>query len=114
MALYYNLAKVYALSDNDPEFVLQIVTLFVTEVPEDLAQIKEGVKKKDHKHAYAYAHKVKPTLDLLGLKVAFEEILQVEAWTKAEGEKKEIKETFKSIKHQVEDAIKELKKDFNL
>jgi HPt (histidine-containing phosphotransfer) domain-containing protein len=114
MALHYNLAKVYALSDNDPEFVLQIVTLFVTEVPEDLAEIKEGIKKRDHKHAYAYAHKIKPTLDLLGLKVAFEEILQVEAWTKAEGEKKEIKETFKSIKHQVEDAVKELKKDFDL
>ncbi|MBC7845488.1 MAG: Hpt domain-containing protein [Flavobacterium sp.] len=114
MALHYNLAKVYALSDNDPEFVLQIVTLFVTEVPDDLEQIKEGIKKKDHKHAYAYAHKIKPTLDLLGLKVAFEEILQVEAWTKAEGEKKEIKETFKSIKNQVEDAVKELKKDFDL
>ncbi len=114
MALHYNLAKVYALSDNDPEFVMQIVTLFVTEVPEDLLQIKEGIKKKDHKHAYAYAHKVKPTLDLLGLKVAFEEILQIEAWTKAEGEKKEIKETFKSVKNQVSEAVKELKKDFDL
>ncbi len=114
MALHYNLAKVYALSDNDPEFVLQIVTLFVTEIPEDLAEIKEGIKKKDHKYAYSYAHKVKPSLDLLGLKVAFEEILQIEAWTKIEGEKKEIKETFKSVQHQVKDAIKELKKDFDL
>ena len=114
MALNYNLAKVYALSDNDPEFVNQILTLFVTEIPEDLIEIKEGIKKKDHKHAYAYAHKVKPSLDLLGLNIAFEEILQIEAWTKAEGEKKEIKETFKSVKNQVEDAIKELKKDFGL
>lgn len=114
MALHYNLAKVYALSDNDPEFVNQILSLFVNEIPDDLEEIKEGIKKGDHKHAYAYAHKVKPSLDLLGLKVAFEEILQIEAWTKAEGEKKEIKETFKSVKTQVEDAIKELKKDFSL
>jgi HPt (histidine-containing phosphotransfer) domain-containing protein len=114
MALKYNLSKVYALSDNDPEFVNEILNLFVTEVPEDLMQIKEGIKKKDHKHAYAYAHKIKPTLDLLGLNVAFEEILQIEAWTKAEGKKKEIKETFKSVKTQVNDAIKEIKKDFDL
>ncbi len=114
MALHYNLAKVYALSDNDPEFVNQILTLFVNEIPEDLAEIKEGIKKKDHKHAYAYAHKVKPSLDLLGLKVAFEEILLIEDWTKAEGETKEIKETFKSVRNQVEDAIKELRKDFDL
>ena len=114
MALHYNLAKVYALSDNDSEFVNQIVTLFVTEIPDDLIEIKEGIKKKDHKHAYAYAHKVKPSLDLLGLNIAFEEILQIEAWTKAEGEKKEIKETFKSVKNQVEEAVKELKKEFGL
>ncbi|MGO4822620.1 MULTISPECIES: Hpt domain-containing protein [unclassified Flavobacterium] len=114
MALNYNLSKVYALSDNDPEFVNEILTLFVTEVPDDLIQIKEGIKKKDHKHAYAYAHKIKPTLDLLGLNVAFEEILQVEAWTKIEGKKKDIEDTFKSIKNQVHDAIKEIKKDFDL
>ena len=114
MALKYNLAKVYALSDNDPEFVNEILNLFVTEVPDDLKQIGEGIKKKDHKHAYAYAHKLKPTLDLLGLNVAFEEVLQIEAWTKTEGKKKEIIETYKSVKTQVKDAIKELTKDFNL
>jgi HPt (histidine-containing phosphotransfer) domain-containing protein len=114
MALHYNLAKVYSLSQNDPEFVFKIVTLFVNEIPEDIAEIKHGIKTKDHKHAYSYSHKVKPTLDLFGMKVAFEEILQVEAWTKTEGEKKAIIETFKSLKHQVKDAVKELKKDFNL
>lgn len=114
MALHYNLSKVYAISDNDAEFVNEILTLFVTDVPDDLAQIKEGIKKKDHKHAYAYAHKIKPTLDLLGMTVAFEEILEVEAWTKAEGKRKDIEHTFDSIKTQVKEAIKEIKKDFDL
>ena len=114
MAIHYNLSKVYALSDNDPEFVNEILTLFVSEVYEDLRQIKEGIKKKDHKHAYAFAHKIKPTLDLMGLNVAFEEILQIEAWTKTEGKKKDIQETFKSVKTQVKEAIKEIKKDFDL
>ncbi|MDR7210657.1 Hpt domain-containing protein [Flavobacterium piscis] len=114
MALKYNLSKVYALSDNDAEFVNQILRLFVTEIPEDLQQVREGIKKKDHKHAYSYAHKIKPTLDLMGLNVAFEEILQVEAWAKSEGKKKEIIETFRSIKKQVNDAVKEINKDFDL
>lgn len=114
MAINYNLAKVYALSDNDPEFVMQIITLFVTEVPQDLKQIEMGIKTKEHKLAYAYAHKIKPTLDLLGLNMAYEEILQVEAWTKVEGKRKEITATFESINDQVEKAIKEIKKDFEL
>ena len=114
MALNYNLSKVYSLSDNDPEFVIQIISLFVTEVPLDLKQIDLGIKTKDHKLSYAYAHKIKPTFDLLGMSMAHEEILQVEAWTKAEGKKKEIEATFISIQDLVDKAIKEIKKDFEL
>ncbi|RTY93468.1 Hpt domain-containing protein [Flavobacterium sp. GT3R68] len=114
MALHYNLAKVYALSDNDPEFVSEIINLFVTEVPMDLEQVKQGIEEKDYKMAYSFAHKIKPSLDLLGLNLAYEDILQIEAWSKTEGKKKEIKETFKSVANQVEKAVKEIKKDFNL
>lgn len=114
MALHYNLSKVYKVSDNNPEFVLRAITLFVNEIPLDIAAIKDGINNKDHSKVYLLAHKIKPSLDLFGLKVAFEEILQIEAWTKVAGEKKDIKETCKSIKHQVKNAIKELKKDFDL
>ena len=114
MAINYNLAKVYALSDNDPEFVTQIITLFVTEVPEDVKQIDLGIKTKDYKLAYSYAHKIKPSLDLMGMTVAFEEILQVEAWTKAEGKRKEIEHTFESVQSQIDKAVKEIRKDFDI
>ena len=114
MAINYNLSKVYALSDNDEEFVMQIIDLFVSEVPVDLKQIEQGIKEKDHKLAYSYAHKIKPTLDLLGMSMAYEEILQVEAWTKVEGKRKEIEATFESIQSQVDKAIKEIKKDFDI
>jgi HPt (histidine-containing phosphotransfer) domain-containing protein len=114
MALNYNLSKVYALSDNDQEFVMQIIELFVTEVPQDVEQIELGIQSKNHKQAYSYSHKIKPTLDLLGMTMAYEEILQIEAWTKAEGKRKVIEATFESVKIQIERAIKEIKKDFDL
>ncbi len=79
-----------------------------------MQQIDLGIKTKDHKLAYAFAHKIKPTLDLLGMSMAHEEILQIEAWTKAEGKRKEIEATFESVKDQVEKAVKEIKKDFDL
>ncbi len=114
MALHYNLAKVYALSENDPEFVQQIINLFVSEIPLDLEHIKQGIEDKNHQQCYEYAHKIKPSLDLMGLNLAFEEMLQIESWSKSDGKKKEIKEIFKSVSHQIEKAIKEIKKDFNL
>jgi gas vesicle protein len=49
---------------------------------------------------------------LPALNNAGEKFRSVEAWTKSEG--KDIDHTFKSIKSQVKDAIKEIKKDFDL
>ncbi len=115
MALHYNLAKVYAISDNDTDFVMDIVTLFVTEVPQDLLEVKSGIKEKDYQKAYSFAHKIKPTLDLLGMKVAHEEIICIEEWArKDDAKKKEIIETYKSVEQHIEKAIKEIRKDFNV
>jgi HPt (histidine-containing phosphotransfer) domain-containing protein len=114
MALTYNLSKVNELSDNDPDFARQIVVLFTEEVPPEIRNIKEGLKEKDHRRVYQAAHKIKPTLDLLGMDLAYEDVLTIEAWTKAAGKKKEIKEVVKSLKHKVEDTLRELKKDYEL
>ena len=114
MALQYNLAKVYEISENDIEFALQIVTLFFEEVPAEIRAIKIAIDEKDYNKAYASSHKIKPTLDLLGMELAYEENLQIMTWAKAEGKRKEIKEVFKSLKDRIDLAVKEIKKDFKL
>ena len=114
MAINYNLSKVHELSDNDTEFVMQIINLFVTEVPDDLGYIDRGVKNKDHHMAYSYAHKIKPTLDLLGMTLAHQEILEIEAWGKREGKRKEIITILESVQNRIDKAVKEIKKDFEL
>ena len=42
MALQYNLAKVYEISENDTDFALQIVSLFLEEVPAEMKSIKSA------------------------------------------------------------------------
>ncbi|MCU0350032.1 MAG: histidine kinase [Flavobacterium sp.] len=114
MALQYNLAKVYEISENDKDFALQIVHLFLEEVPEEISSIKAGIEEKDYSRTYAASHKIKPSLDLLGMDLAYDENLQIMAWAKSEGKKKEIKDTYKLLKERVDLAIKEIKKDFKI
>jgi hypothetical protein len=114
MALNYNLSKVYAISDNDVEFARQIVVLFSEEVPAEIKNIKKGFKEKDHIRVYHAAHKIKPTLDLLGMDLAYEDVLAIEAWTREKGKNKEVKEIVKSLKERVNLTLKELKKDYDL
>lgn len=114
MALQYNLAKVYEISENDTDFALQIVNLFLEEVPTEISYIKDGISEKDFTRVYTASHKIKPSLDLLGMDIAYEENLQIMAWARNEGKKKEIKETFKSFKDRINMSVKELKKDFKI
>lgn len=114
MALQYNLSKVYEISENDNDFALQIVTLFLEEVPVEIKSMKEAIELKDYSRTYASAHKIKPTLDLLGMDMAYDDNMLVMNWTKEEGKRKEIKDVFKSLKSRVEEAVVEIKKDFNL
>lgn len=114
MALQYNLSKVYEISENDIDFALQIVKLFLEEVPAEIKTIKLAIELKNYSKAYSACHKIKPTLDLLGMDMAYEENLQIMTWAKAEGKRKEIKEVYKSLKNRIDLAIKEIKKDFKL
>ncbi|WP_297333132.1 Hpt domain-containing protein [Flavobacterium sp.] len=114
MALNYNLSKVYAISDNDVDFARQIVVLFTEEVPAEIVNIKEGLKDKDYQRVYQAAHKIKPTLDLLGMDIAYRDVIAIEAWTKAEGKKREIKDVVKNLRKYIKLTLKELKKDYDL
>lgn len=114
MALHYNLAKVYAISDNDPDFVQQIVRVFVIDTPINLDHIKVAIEEKNHQKCFEYAHKIKPSLDLLSMNIALEEVVLIELWAKSLGKKKEVVELYRSVSERIEKAIKEIKKDFNL
>jgi HPt (histidine-containing phosphotransfer) domain-containing protein len=114
MALQYNLSKVYEISENDTEFAYQIVNLFLSEVPDEIKSMKMGISEKDYTRVYTSAHKIKPSLDLLGMDIAYDENMQIMSWAKSEEKKKEIKEVFKSFKERVDLSVKEIKKDFKI
>jgi hypothetical protein len=114
MALHYNLAKVYDISADDPEFVQQILELFLIEVSPEVYNIKKAIKEKEYQKVHSISHKIKPTLDLLGMDLAYEEIIQIMSWAKSNGKKKEIIEVYKLLKEQIELASKEIRKSNTL
>lgn len=114
MALHYNLSKVYETSSNDAVFAQKILELFVQEVPSEIKKIKEGIKEKDYKKAYTSASKIRPTLDLLGMDLAFEEVNQVMDWANSQGKKKDIVEVYKLLKEHIDSSTKEIKKNHKI
>lgn len=109
----YNLSKIEELSGGDQDFIASVVSLFVEEVPADLAAIANGIEIADFQKVYQFAHKIKPNVDLVGLDEAFQHILAIEQSAKQE-QMPEVKEHYAVIQSQVATAVAKLKADFQL
>jgi hypothetical protein len=113
MANYYCLDKVNDIADNDSEFVKVLVQTFLEEVPEDLDQLSLAVKNNNKEAAYQVAHKMKPTIELFGLDY-FEELLTIQNWGNKTNTIPQVNSELSQVQLAVNNASKELRKDFNL
>jgi PAS domain S-box-containing protein len=53
---------------NNNQVILETIDIFLAQVPEDLGALNEGVKQKDYVAIKGYAHKMKSTASLIGMK----------------------------------------------
>lgn len=87
----YDLNYLKKVSDNNVEFIKEMVQTFVNSIPEVLQELEEGLAAKDWDRISRLAHKVKPTFTLIGLddlKVSIV-FIEVNAGKKTELEKVE-------------------------
>lgn len=110
---HYNLDAVNEMAGGDEDFVKVIVQTFLEEIPPDVRSMEVAIENSNPSLAYQYAHKMKPNLQLFGLEL-MEQILTIEAWSKAKGDEASAKEAGKKIASKVEIAEKELRNDFDL
>jgi len=113
MEHYYKLDKVRALADNDTDFIETLAMTFLEEVPEDAKLLELAVVSKDYLATYKSAHKMKPTIDLFELGV-LDDLIEVQDWGKHEQHDKDITDKLELVLKAVENAVTEIKADFNL
>ncbi len=113
MEQYYKLDRVRELADNDTEFIKTLALTFLEEVPADARLLSIAVDSKDYLATYQSAHKMKPTIDLFELGV-LDDLIEVQDWGKFEQKGKDITEKLNIVLKAVENAVEEIKADFNL
>ena len=113
MGQYYKIDRVAELADNDKEFIETLAMTFLEEVPADATLLKTAVANKDYFAAYQSAHKMKPTIDLFELGV-LDVLIEVQDWGKFEQKGVDISEKLDIVLTAVENAVQEIKTDFNL
>lgn len=113
MEQHYKLFRVRELADGDEDFVAALAEAFLEEVPEDAERLKKAVSENDYHNAYQAAHKMKPTVDLFELGV-LNILIEVQDWGKFEKRDLDISSQLDVVISAVDNAVAEIKSDFNL
>jgi hypothetical protein len=113
MEQHYKLYRVKELADNDQDFIEALAAAFLEEVPEDAERLKKAVAEKDYYNAYQAAHKMKPTVDMFELGV-LDILIEVQDWGKFEKRDLDITSQLNIVISAVDNAVAEIKSDFNL
>ena len=64
---FYDLSMVNAIGRNNPEFVQKMVKLFLENIAIDLNKLKEAAAQEDKKSISFFAHKMKSTIESMGI-----------------------------------------------
>lgn len=86
----YDLSQLHELSAGNPEFVEKMVHMFLALTPELIERLKNGLKEKNYAEIKAAAHKMKPSIDMMGIVTLSQKIRTLEQYAANESHTSEI------------------------
>lgn len=114
MAKTYNLTQLDAIAGGSSEFINEMVLVFVSEIPSQVNDLVEALNSKDYIALGGFAHKIKPTLDLMGVNSFTSEIRLLEKYGKNLENINEIPDLVERLKAVTESVISEMKIEFEI
>jgi HPt (histidine-containing phosphotransfer) domain-containing protein len=113
MSKNYSPESLSEIAGDDQEFMLIVAKTFLEEIPPDLTAMEQAIENNNRELAYQFAHKMKPNLEMFGLKLQ-KDITSIESWTKTLKNKTTIEGNLSNVITAVDLAIADLKHDFNI
>lgn len=74
----YNLDKLVELSQGDMDYVKKMIQIFIDQSEASMNQIKSAIGKRDLETVFQISHKIKPSIDGLGIECLTKEIREIE------------------------------------
>lgn len=110
----YNLKQLEELSGGSEEFIKSMVDTFIEHTPEQVEQLKEHYNNGDLASMGAVAHKIKPSLDLMGIGDLYDDIRKIELMGKNEENSSDLPSIIDKVYNTCNQAFDQLKEDFNI
>jgi len=113
-ACLYDLSMVRSVSGGDEAFIKKMVQLFIDTVPPGLADLKEAMATAQWQKMGKVAHKLKSTIDSIGISSLHEDIRFIESSGKHERDTDKLSPLVDNVTNVINKCIEQLKHDFSL
>lgn len=78
----YDLTQVKKLTDNNSEFTIKMITVFIDQTKMAFNEIRNALKENNWEKIHAFAHKIKPSTQMMGLETIEDKLIEIEAFSK--------------------------------
>ena len=104
-----DLSYIYDISDGDREFIKEMLETFLKITPENINEIEVAQKNNNWKEVGRLAHKLKPTLMLIGDESLSKKINNLEKDAKNEVDTSQLPAKISEIKELCEFSVSDIK-----
>jgi two-component system, sensor histidine kinase len=111
---YYDISEITKISRGNEGFVQKMLKMFVDQVPNHLEEMKEKYKANDLTAVGEIAHRIKPTIDSMGIVSSKNTIREIEKIGKSGLDTGNLKQLIQKVEKDIGLAAQAIKKDFKL
>jgi PAS domain S-box-containing protein len=108
---HYDLSSLNSLSRGNREFILKMVVVFIEQASEVIEKVALAISQNDFIEVSRLIHKIKPSVESLGITSIISELKLLEEIAKEAKDKEQITALFSVIKEVLEKAILQLKEN---
>ena len=109
--LLYNLTSLINLSRGNKDFVDKMISIFIIQTTETIEKVENAIEIKDFEEVSRLIHKIKPSIEGIGIVSIIEEVKLLEKVAAENNNKKLIISLFNTIKFTLENVILQLKEN---
>jgi len=106
----FDLSQLQAIARGNPDFIEKMKNLFIEQTPLAVRDIQNAFMDKDYQKISKIAHRIKPSVDAMGITSLKDDILEIEASAVDYGDSESLKKLINHLEEVIEKVIGELRK----
>jgi len=105
----FNLSQIEDIARGNQEFITKMIGLFVETIPKSINEINEAFKNADFNKISNVIHRIKPSIETMGIISLKERVIEIEQFASKYGESDILEELLKIVENVLNEVIEQLK-----